>query len=477
MTGIFMTGYAPPKEVSRKGAILQHLLNKYRKSTETSDCELGDMLYYPELEAEGLIKPPAGGRGCGPYGLTKKGIEVATSPGGYVGLKYEEFRRFDDGEKSRELDIEIKKKQLEQLEQKTVQALKPCKPLSISELESLLKASESSTLDFKREMYNFDDDKDDKKLAKFIKDIISFSNTVRTETSYIIIGVGINADGSKELVGLDKYMDESLLQAKVKNKVFPLPQFSFYTIEFQGKTFGVFQFPIFKYSRPLAASVKIKGLEVGMFYYRHGSSNEQAIGDMVINISDWLRTLPEQVYIESNNDYSVEMGQLLKRATNKNELLSEIFADALIVGKRYKLNQLIDFCSDELKGITQDDLNNNKGDYKYRLQNVVWSFGKFEPNPFFRGTLRPSDIINTIKAGQKQYEYKMLFTHSLIAIESFIEKSEADKTYSHFQSSAKKMIPEYKGKDVETTIYLFNDNYTSVYKNIRQKLIDVLVLL
>ena len=43
--------------------------------------------------------------------------------------------------------------------------------------------------------------------AKFIKDVISFTNTIRAESAYIIIGVSENEDGTKNLLGLDETID------------------------------------------------------------------------------------------------------------------------------------------------------------------------------------------------------------------------------------------------------------------------------
>lgn len=55
-----------------------------------------------------------------------------------------------------------------------------------SDFESLIWKSESSSIDFKRNQYNIINDFDKTNTAKFIKDIISFCNTIRTESAFII---------------------------------------------------------------------------------------------------------------------------------------------------------------------------------------------------------------------------------------------------------------------------------------------------
>ena len=88
-----------------------------------------------------------------------------------------------------------------------------------AEFERLINMSETSTLDFKTKMYDFKDDNDLRKTAKFVKDIIAFSNTIRNESSYIIIGIEEKTDGTKEFHGLDKFIDDGILQDIVKDKV------------------------------------------------------------------------------------------------------------------------------------------------------------------------------------------------------------------------------------------------------------------
>src|SRR5450432_2024723 len=150
--------------------------------------------------------------------------------------------------------------------------------LSVIEFESLLNRPESAILDFKATMYDFMDDGELKTTSKFVKDVISFCNTIRTDTSYIIIGVDENKGGEKILHGILNDTDDAMLQQKVKDKVLPRPVFHYYTLVYQQKNFGVLEFPKFRYDTPLYPIIKMKGLEAGKIYSRQGTANTEALG-------------------------------------------------------------------------------------------------------------------------------------------------------------------------------------------------------
>jgi hypothetical protein len=86
--------------------------------------------------------------------------------------------------------------------------------ITSSEFEQILNNPESSILDFKVSMYDLSRDADGSSMAKIIKDVVSFTNTIRTQTSYIVIGVEEKEDGSKKLVGIDKKYDDSIFSRK-----------------------------------------------------------------------------------------------------------------------------------------------------------------------------------------------------------------------------------------------------------------------
>ena len=58
--------------------------------------------------------------------------------------------------------------------------------------EQLISRDEGDTLDFKKEQYEFIDDD---AIAKFVKDILAFANTIRKHNAYIIIGIEQTTSG------------------------------------------------------------------------------------------------------------------------------------------------------------------------------------------------------------------------------------------------------------------------------------------
>jgi hypothetical protein len=249
--------------------------------------------------------------------------------------------------------------------------------LTTKEFEILINNSESSTLDFKSKMYDFIDDRDSIKIGKFVKDIISFSNTIRNWTSYIIIGIQ-EKDGEKTFLGQVDKTDDAFLQDKVKDKVFPRPNFTYYKINYDNKIFGVFEFPITKYSTPIYPTVKLKGLDIGHIYYRTGTTNTEAIGHEIITLNNWLQSLPE---LNRKNSLQDEVNTLIKRLTGNAEKLSSIIADILLVARQNNLSSLETFCSDEIRGMEAQKIRQNTEAYQYRAQSVKMSLYDFEINP------------------------------------------------------------------------------------------------
>jgi hypothetical protein len=318
-------------------------------------------------------------------------------------------------------------------------------------------------------MYDFSDDQ---VIGKFIKDVICFSNTIRSETSYIIIGVGENGDKSKNLIGIESTPDDSLFQDKIKDKVHPRPIFSYYTIQYQSKQFGVFEFPVSKYPLPLYPIVKIKGLEVSRIYYRKGTTNTEAIGHEIITIASWLQSLPEP---SSNSSIHEYVSELIKRLTIGSEKLSTIFVDLLLFARKHNLKELITFCSEEIKGLDVSLIDTNSTEYSYRVQNVTTSMHKIEINPF--SYIRPTEsmVRNEIEKNKDFYSIRMFFFQPITEIEEHLGKFEPGTLCLTTQASSKQLFKDKKGSDYPVFIYAFKDSYTSLYRDIKQKAVDKLM--
>ncbi len=106
--------------------------------------------------------------------------------------------------------------------------------------ESLINKSESRTLDFKQEHYKLIGGSD-VDTAKFVKDIISFTNTIRETTAFIILGIA-EVSEKIELKGITSPIDDNILQSKIKDKAYPRPIFSYSNYVYKEMVFGIIEY-------------------------------------------------------------------------------------------------------------------------------------------------------------------------------------------------------------------------------------------
>ncbi len=341
--------------------------------------------------------------------------------------------------------------------------------VSIDKFLELIDRPESTTLDFKRGQYKIINDNADIKTAEFIKDIISFSNTIRTETAYIILGIS-NENGEKELMGIDIDIDDAIFQEKVKDKVNPKPTFLYYTIKYENKLFGIFEIPITKYSEPITPVVKMKGLEVGKIYFRRGSSNAEAIGKEIILIDKWLDSLPA---ITEINNLTDEIASLLSQVTDNRNLLSNVMAEAYRVAKKYRLKDLEKFCIGELSGWGSVD-NEEKGKYlHYRnYSSLIVPFG-IEISPYY--ALGSNSAYDAIKNMEHVHERKIILAEPLNIIEGHRRRSmEIKDGLATYNTTFGKLFNTSECADVPITVVSKKDTFEYIYNNIKQKFIEEL---
>lgn len=333
-----------------------------------------------------------------------------------------------------------------------------------AKFKELLERSETDTIDYKRTMYDFDNDTENKKLAAYLKDIISFSNTIRNESSFIIIGVHKNPDNSFELYGIDKHIDESILQAKVTNKIFPVPKFKYYTFNYNNMKFGIFEFPIQKYQVPLSPTSSMKGLVVNQPYYRKGSMNTEAIGTTLIEIHEWFKSLPDY---EEENIIDLGISQLLIKATDINSKLSILFAEALTFSERHKLQSLKQFCLKQLVGPQNDEAPN----HKYRIIDTFFMSGTINDTI----TIVDKSYITSFLKSQKNYfPYKYFLNFTITDIESKIKLTDESKGFNVIRTTTK-AITEDVQPPIDITLFIFGSDYHILYNNIRQAFITTLI--
>lgn len=335
---------------------------------------------------------------------------------------------------------------------------------------NILNNPESSILDFKADLYDFSNDKDNSVLAKFIKDVISFSNTIREGAAYIIFGVKENSDNTKEKVGITKNIDDGIFQDKIKNKLYPLPKISYYTKKLDGLTFGILEFSIKKYEFPITSTVKLRGVEVGKAYYRQGSTNTEALTLDIIKINSWLLSLPEIDFHESKQTL---LSDFLKRLLTQKENLSEILPDIYVFAKSNNLTELKEFCEFEIKGIdvandeVREKIHNENERYKYRVMTIKVSLDKIAQT--FHRT--PEQLKQELSALKNFFDIPYFFKESIPAIETCLKKTDGFMTTT---MGVKDFFPDYK-ENYPVYGYIFNSDLTSLYQNIRQNLIDLIM--
>ncbi|MGW1456063.1 ATP-binding protein [Salegentibacter agarivorans] len=338
--------------------------------------------------------------------------------------------------------------------------------ISTTEFENLLSKSESSLLDFKRDFYDFNNKPNES--AKFIKDIISFSNTIRNETSFIIFGIKEKTDGELDLIGLENKEDDAILQERARHKIYPKANFKYYTLKFKERLFAILEFPVTKYDKPLSPTEKMKGLEPGKFYFRNGTSNTEATGMESIRINEWLNDLPN---LKNGKSISNKISDLIIKLSKKEEKLSIVISEILSFAKENNWSEIVQFCTVQLKGIRY------KTDYNssYRDHKILGSLLRveFESNPFINAT--PARLRSELNENKDFYKTQITFTQSLIKLEEYIERFE--QTSGVAMTVEERNTKQLSRFDMDAPFYIYclEEDYKTVYNNIRQKTIDLLM--
>lgn len=342
--------------------------------------------------------------------------------------------------------------------------------------ENILSNPESDILDFKREQYNFLKENNDFNTAKFVKDIISFCNTIRTETAYIVLGINIKENGEKELIGINHFVDDAVFQEKIKNKVTPIPYFKYSNTSFNGKTFGILEIPVRKYEEPIFPIVKMKGLEPGKVYFRRGSSNSEATGREIILINKWFESLPS---LSNNSSIYDEISEIMLRTTTKTLPLSEQIAAALTLAKKHGFIKLQLFCEGELSGwYDKTEKMDVEKELSYRLQKVVMTPNKVEINPYSIYNPTSQQMLSELKKIDKSaFDSTLLFPHPITQIESYLIQFSTNKNNSLIvlTSDADSLLGNPNLKGITIKSFTTAQNFEAIYQGIRQKLISNLL--
>jgi hypothetical protein len=327
--------------------------------------------------------------------------------------------------------------------------------------ENLLNNPESSVLDFKKEFYDFSNVD---ATAKFIKDIVSFSNTIRSTTAYMVFGIK-ELDGTLEIVGLDKGIDDAILQNKLKDSVFPRPVFSYSPVIYKEKLYGLIEIPVHKYELPIVPSKQLKGLSVGKVYYRNGTANTEATAIDIIRINDWLKSIQGTI----SQNVNEEVSKLLPKVVQGEIKLSVLLAKFLNICKQNNLIELQEFIQAELSGALQS----NHDKYSYRIQTVFVSFSEISATPFMNIT--PERLKNELLADKHTCERNFFFHFPIVEIETYLESftSTTKNTCLTLKINSREVFDNIEERMM--TMYVFENHISGVYNNIRQKFVDLLM--
>ena len=153
-----------------------------------------------------------------------------------------------------------------------------------TELESLLELPEGETIDFKASSYDLSDMR---KKRDFAKDLASLANTPREGDAHIVLGVKKRRDGSFEICGIEKEIDDADLQGVASSLLEPTPRFVSRAIPYGGVILGLITIPAELASPVAPKKTEDPGFVTGVIYFRRGSRNDAASMQEQGRIWEW----------------------------------------------------------------------------------------------------------------------------------------------------------------------------------------------
>ncbi|MGG0239822.1 ATP-binding protein [Bacillus rhizoplanae] len=129
---------------------------------------------------------------------------------------------------------------------------------------------EGTNLDFKREQYQKEKNKD------LIKDIMSMANAPTIGQKYIIVGVKDKPDGKKEFHSIlrGSFVDQATYEQVIRENIEPTIDFSYSPFEMDGYLLGVFEIGPCN-NPPYMMKKDFQGLKKGDCYIRRGSQQDR----------------------------------------------------------------------------------------------------------------------------------------------------------------------------------------------------------
>lgn len=332
--------------------------------------------------------------------------------------------------------------------------------------EQLIKRRESATLDFKEQFYGFKKG-DPNEDAKFIKDVLSFCNTIRNEEAYIVIGVR-HTSLQTDLLGLSDFTDDAILQQKAKDKIWPRPVFKAYTYRYNGKLFGIIEFPIRHYPSPLEVTRQIKGILPDTVYLRRGSGNAVASPRETIQLHQWQQSIPSPAAAPIDR---IELNRLLAELSDRSKNLAATMARVLAFAQKTKDKNLLQFATHEIKGYyALKGLKMKK--YKFRIRRLIAT--PYEVELALGGSA--DQMIVKLRKDDHFRDIDYFFNNSLVDLEVMVANMKSKPTLALLSIPYKKVFPDITDSDIpNATIYIGPQDLENVYEGIRKFAIELLI--
>lgn len=194
---------------------------------------------------------------------------------------------------------------------------------------------ESSYIDFKSDIYDF---KNTKSKAELLKDILCFANGHSVGDKYIITGVKLYRDNTRDFRGItdDKIMDGADYQNFIDEHIEPSLIVDFLPLKYKELIFGVFKIGKENNDRPYLLKKKYENYEEGFIKIRIGQRNAN------ITRRDLDKMYSSKIKEEKSN--ILLKGIVDENISDKfkiNKLKDNLFSDENILVLENKIEKLI----------------------------------------------------------------------------------------------------------------------------------------
>jgi schlafen family protein len=146
-------------------------------------------------------------------------------------------------------------------------------------IATLLRRSESDSLDFKQENYLFPGGTDDEK-GELLKDILALANAWKESDGHIVIGAAETHGRATSVLGIEPTLKDNEVQQLVNSKTNRPVSFAVEHVPFEGKILTVIQIKQGQ-SRPIFLRKNYGRLKANTVYIRRGSCTEEASPDEI----------------------------------------------------------------------------------------------------------------------------------------------------------------------------------------------------